>query len=136
MSVTVDMPVHEDHLSEYLEQHICACFSASKLLVQALDIVNFDSFDILHQDGPLRTLKDIYFRNVKVITVLDVAEVVDCLLRVNHLCLEIELLAETLLEVIEEFVEVNALVVVVEAGFIGHLCQSPDNEQIKFGLNP
>ena len=64
VSVTVDMPVHKDHLSEYLEQHICACFSASKLLVQALDIVNFDSFDILHQDGPLRTLKDIYFRNV------------------------------------------------------------------------
>ena len=67
---------------------------------------------------------------------MDVAEVVDCLLRVNHLCLEIELLAETLLEVIKEFVEVNALVVVVEAGFIGHLCQSPDNEQVKFGLNP
>ena len=85
----MDVTVKEDHLGKNVDEHVCALLGAAKLFVQLLNFINFYSFDVLHENCSLGALQDIDTRNVEIVTVAHVAEVVNCLLRIDHLSLEI-----------------------------------------------
>lgn len=106
------MAMKEDHLSKDIAQNVCAVFGAAKLLFEGLDVVNFDALNIFHEDGTLRALEHVNFWHIQVVTSADITEVINCFLRVYDLGLEVQFLDKALLEVIEEFVEVDSFVVV------------------------
>ena len=80
MRIAMNMSMQENHLCEYIDEHICAVLSAAELLVETFNVVNLYAFDVLHKNGPLSAFQNIDGWNVKVVTIADIAEIVDGLL--------------------------------------------------------
>ena len=76
----MDMSMQKNHLRKYIDEHICAVLGAAKLVVETLDVVNLDAFDVLHKNGTLGTFQHINSWDVKVITIAHIAEIINGLL--------------------------------------------------------
>ena len=114
------MAVKEDHLRKDMKQHVCASLSIAKLRVESVDVIDLDAFDVLHQNCAFGAAEGIKSWNIAVFisALLLIAEILLGLLSIDDLSLEVELLQQSLLEVVQKLIEIDTLVVIVSAQIV------------------